>query len=148
MPSPNKCSRSRSRTKRPRRCASASKRLLGADCRGIWISTFHALCARLLRREAPAIGLVARFRRLRFVRSGRRVKQVMRELGIDDKFIPPRPALSRISHAKNRMEGPMRSPKAAWNHRDEQIAKVFQRYLAAPAASNALDFDDLLLKSV
>jgi DNA helicase-2/ATP-dependent DNA helicase PcrA len=71
----------------------------------------------------------------------------MRELGIDDKLVPPRLALSRISHAKNRMEGPD-SLRGKWNLRDEQIAKIYERYLQALKDSNALDFDDLLLKTV
>ena len=56
-------------------------------------------------------------------------------------------ALSRISHAKNRMEGPD-SLRGSWNLRDEQIAKVYEQYLVALKDSNALDFDDLLLKTV
>ena len=75
------------------------------------------------------------------------VKQIEKELGIDDKFVPPRQALSRISHATNRMEGP-ESLRGACNIRDEQIAKIFERYVAALRDSNALDFDDLLLKTV
>src|SRR6185437_916553 len=75
------------------------------------------------------------------------VKQAQRELGIDDKLVPPRMALSRISQAKNRMEGPD-SLRGSWNLRDEQIAKIYERYLRALSDSNALDFDDLLLKTV
>jgi DNA helicase-2/ATP-dependent DNA helicase PcrA len=75
------------------------------------------------------------------------VKQAERELGIDDKLVPPRVALSRISHCKNRMEGPD-ALRGAWNLRDEQIAKIYEKYLRALTDSNALDFDDLLLKTV
>ena len=75
------------------------------------------------------------------------VKQALRELNIDDKLVPPRSALSRISHAKNRMEGPD-SLRGQWNLRDEQIAKIYEKYLVALKDSNALDFDDLLLKTV
>ena len=75
------------------------------------------------------------------------VKQASRELGIDDKLVPPRAALSRISQAKNRMEGPD-SLRGAWNLRDEQIAKIYEKYITALRESNALDFDDLLLKTV
>src|SRR5262249_54532313 len=77
------------------------------------------------------------------------VKQALKELHIDDGFIQPRAALSRISHAKNRMEGPEAMAAAAvWNRRDEQIAKVYEYYLKALKESTALDFDDLLLKTV
>src|ERR671930_1696255 len=121
--------------------------LLGSDCNGIWLSTFHALCARLLRREAPHIGLSRDFVIYDSADQVAVVKQAQRELGIDDKLVPPRVALARISHAKNRMEGPD-SLRGAWNLRDEQIAKIYERYLAALRESNALDFDDLLLKTV
>src|SRR5687767_294155 len=121
--------------------------LIGSDCEGVWLSTFHALCARLLRREGPAIGLSRDFVIYDSSDQMAVVKQAERELGIDDKFVPPRMALSRISQAKNRMEGPD-SLRGAWNLRDEQIAKVYARYLDALRDSNALDFDDLLLKTV
>jgi DNA helicase II / ATP-dependent DNA helicase PcrA len=121
--------------------------LLGSTCNGIWLSTFHALCARLLRREAPHIGLSRDFVIYDSSDQVAVVKHVERELGIDDKLVPPRLALSRISQAKNRMEGPD-SLRGSWNLRDEQIAKIYERYLSALTDSNALDFDDLLLKTV
>jgi len=121
--------------------------LLGQDCNGIWLSTFHSMCARLLRREAPHIGLSRDFVIYDSSDQVAVVKQAERELGIDDKLVPPRMALARISQAKNRMEGP-ESLRGQWNLRDEQIAKIYERYLRALADSNALDFDDLLLKTV
>jgi DNA helicase-2/ATP-dependent DNA helicase PcrA len=123
--------------------------LLGADCSRMWVSTFHSLSARLLRREAPAIGLSRDFVIYDSSDQLAVVKQALKELHIDDSFVQPRAALARISHAKNRMEGPDRlAESAAWNRRDEQIAKVYAYYLEALKASNALDFDDLLLKTV
>jgi DNA helicase-2/ATP-dependent DNA helicase PcrA len=121
--------------------------LLGKECNGIWLSTFHSLCARLLRREAPHIGLSRDFVIYDSSDQVAVVKQAERELGIDDKLVPPRMALARISQAKNRMEGPD-SLRGQWNLRDEQIAKIYERYIRALADSNALDFDDLLLKTV
>ncbi|HET7220390.1 MAG TPA: UvrD-helicase domain-containing protein [Vicinamibacterales bacterium] len=121
--------------------------LIGDDARGVWLSTFHALCARLLRREAPKIGLSRDFVIYDSSDQVAVVKQIEKELGIDDKFVPPRQALSRISHARNRMEGPD-SLRGSYNIRDEQIAKIFERYVTALRDANALDFDDLLLKTV
>jgi DNA helicase-2/ATP-dependent DNA helicase PcrA len=121
--------------------------LLGEDSNGVWLSTFHSLCARLLRREAPHIGLSRDFVIYDSSDQVAVVKQASRELGIDEKLVPPRAALSRISQAKNRMEGPD-SLRGAWNLRDEQIAKIYEKYLTALRESNALDFDDLLLKTV
>src|SRR5260221_675802 len=123
--------------------------LLGSDCSRMWVSTFHSLCARLLRREAPAIGLSRDFVIYDSSDQLSVVKQALKELHIDDGFIQPRAALSRISHAKNRMEGPEAlAANDAWNRRDEQISKVYAYYLKALKDSNALDFDDLLLKTV
>jgi DNA helicase-2/ATP-dependent DNA helicase PcrA len=123
--------------------------LLGSDCSRMWISTFHALCARLLRREAPAIGLSRDFVIYDSSDQLSIVKQALKELHIDDSFVQPRAALSRISHAKNRMESPDQMADAAgWNRRDEQIAKVYAYYLRALKESSALDFDDLLLRTV
>jgi DNA helicase-2/ATP-dependent DNA helicase PcrA len=123
--------------------------LLGSDCGGMWVSTFHALCARLLRREGPAIGLPRDFVIYDSSDQLTVVKQALKELHIDDSFVQPRAALSRISHAKNRMETPESiASSAAWNRRDEQIAKVYEYYLKTLKQSSALDFDDLLLRTV
>src|SRR6478752_7751322 len=121
--------------------------LLGDNADGVWLSTFHSLCARLLRREAPHIGLSRDFVIYDSSDQVAVVKQAQRELGIDEKLVPPRMALARISQAKNRMEGPD-SLRGSWNIRDEQTAKIYERYLVALDDANALDFDDLLLKTV
>jgi DNA helicase-2/ATP-dependent DNA helicase PcrA len=123
--------------------------LLGSECGGMWISTFHALCARLLRREAPAIGLSRDFVIYDSSDQLTVVKQALRTLHIDEALVQPRAALARISHAKNRMEGPEALRAAAsWNHRDDQLAAVYAYYLDALRDSHALDFDDLLLRTV
>src|SRR5260221_40971 len=123
--------------------------LLGESCGRMWVSTFHSLCARLLRREAPAIGLSRDFVIYDSSDQLTVVKQALKELHIDDSFVQPRAALSRISHAKNKMEGPDAvAGNAGWNRRDEHIAKIYAYYLNALKESNALDFDDLLLKTV
>src|SRR5687767_5336753 len=69
--------------------------LIGSECGGVWLSTFHALCARLLRREAPKINLSRDFVIYDSSDQVAVVKQIEKELGIDDKFVPPRQALSR-----------------------------------------------------
>src|SRR5215813_8165643 len=101
--------------------------LLGADCSGMWVSTFHSLCARLLRREAPAIGLSRDFVIYDSSDQLTVVKQALKALQIDDGFVQPRAALSRISWAKNRMETPQQMRDAAeWNRRDQHIAKIYE----------------------
>ena len=120
--------------------------LLGTDCRSMWISTFHALCARLLRREAPHIGLSRDFVIYDSSDQFTLMKHVLREAGVDG-TLQPRLVLSRISHAKNRMEAADGIP-GAWTGRDEQVSKLFESYTRALKEANALDFDDLLLKTV
>jgi DNA helicase-2/ATP-dependent DNA helicase PcrA len=123
--------------------------LLGVDCRQMWISTFHSLCARLLRREAPHIGLSRDFVIYDSTDQLTVIKQALKEIGLDDSTVQPRVALSRISHAKNRMEGPeVFTANAAWNPRDAQVGTLYGMYLKALRDANALDFDDLLLKTV
>src|SRR3989441_6458814 len=123
--------------------------LFGSDPPGLWVSTSPALCARLLRRKAPAIGLSRDFVIYDSSDQLTVVKQALKELHIDDSFVQPRAALSRISHAKNLMEGPEAiAASASWNQKDAQVAKVYEYYLKALKESNALDFDDLLLKTV
>src|SRR5258706_449469 len=123
--------------------------LLGADCSRVWVSTFHSLCARLLRRGGPALRPSRAFF---FYDSPHQLtggKQALKALDIDDSFVQPRAALSRISHAKNHMEGPeAMAAAAAWNRREERIAEIYAYYVRALAESSALDFDDLLLKTV
>ena len=99
---------------------------------GMMLGTFHSICARLLRREAPAIGLSRDFVIYDSSDQLSVVKQALKELQIDDSFVQPRAALSRISHAKNRMESPdQMAASAGWNRRDENIAKIYAKYLAA-----------------
>ena len=102
------------------------EQLLGEDCRQIWLSTFHSLCARLLRREAPAIGLSRDFVIYDSSDQLSVVKQAMKALDIDDKLIQPRAALSRISQAKNRMESPDDMRSAGWSLRDQQISRIYE----------------------
>jgi len=124
------------------------EQLLGEDCRASWISTFHSLCARLLRREAPAIGLSRDFVIYDSSDQLAVVKQAMKALDIDDKQIQPRAALGRISQAKNRMETPESMRSTGWSLRDQQMSRVYDAYRRALADAGALDFDDLLLKTV
>ena len=83
--------------------------LLGSDCSRMWVSTFHSLCARLLRREAPAIGLSRDFVIYDSSDQLTVVKQALKALHVDDSFIQPRAALSRISQVKTAWRAPTRS---------------------------------------
>ena len=122
--------------------------LVGDDCRHMWLSTFHSLCARILRREAPHIGLTRDFVIYDSSDQLAVVKQALRSADVDEKILTPRAALSRISQAKNKLESPADMKSSGWNLRDAQIARVYETYLRVLREAGALDFDDLLLKTV
>ena len=122
--------------------------LLAVDLGSAWISTFHALCARLLRREAPAIGLSRDFVIYDSSDQVALVRQVLRDLRIDDTAFQPRAVLSQISHAKNAMAGPAFFRGAGWSPRAERLGAIYARYEQGLTDSSALDFDDLLLRAV
>ena len=124
------------------------ERLLGAAAPRLRVSTFHAFCARLLRREGPRIGLSRDFVIYDGADQLDVVRQAMRELNVDPKIAPPKSLLSRISHAKNRFESAADLRRGAETFADEQLAAVCERYARVLTAGQALDFDDLLLKAV
>jgi DNA helicase II / ATP-dependent DNA helicase PcrA len=123
------------------------ERLLDTDCRAMWVSTFHALCARLLRREAHHIGLSRDFTIYDSADQQSVIKQLLKEYHLADETYQPRMVLGRISSAKNRMEGP-ESFENTWNIRDREIGRLFTGYTKALRDASALDFDDLLLATV
>tara|TARA_B100001123_G_C15337478_1_gene1033422 strand:- start:480 stop:2717 length:2238 start_codon:yes stop_codon:yes gene_type:complete len=121
--------------------------LLDIDCRRMWISTFHALCARVLRSDGSHIGLSRDFVIYDSSDQLAVIKQALREIGDDDGTLQPRAALSRISHAKNRMEEP--EPfTGSWHPLERQLSQLREIYARELSNANALDFDDLLLKTV
>src|SRR5215831_12311138 len=113
-----------------------------------WVSTFHSLCARVLRREAPAAGLPRDFAIYDDDDQVAAVKLAMAKLGIDaDDDLTPRNVLSRISYAKNQSQTPEQVRAQAFTQDWRQTADIYSAYEKALHDSNALDFDDLLLRS-
>ena len=112
-----------------------------------WISTFHSLCARLLRREAKQAGLAKDFAIYDDDDQVAAVKLVMGRLGIDDDSMAPRNVLSRISYAKNHAQSPEQLRAEAFSSDMRQIADIYAGYEELLKHSNAVDFDDLLLRA-
>ncbi len=117
------------------------------------VATFHSFCVRLLRREgAPLAGLrpgfTSRFTIYDEDDQVSLLKGVYKQLGLDDKFMQHRAALSRISHAKSLKQAPEDMARAAEDPTVTRLAVVYERYEARLRESNALDFDDLLLEAV
>jgi DNA helicase-2/ATP-dependent DNA helicase PcrA len=113
-----------------------------------WISTFHSLCARLLRREAAAAGLPKDFAIFDDDDQLAAVKLVMNKLRITDEALTPRSVLSRISYAKNHGQSPEQVRAEAIGPDTRKIADIYAGYEALLKQSNAVDFDDLLLRTM
>src|SRR5277367_201804 len=117
------------------------------------VATFHSFCVRLLRRDGAPLSEIRRGFTQRFTIYDDDdqlsiLKAVYKNLGLDDKFMQHRAALSRISHAKSHKQSPDDMARAATEPLIERLAVVYERYQARLLESNALDFDDLLLEAV
>src|SRR5215472_8112533 len=112
------------------------------------IFTFHSLCVRLLRREIERLGYSRDFAIYDDDDQIKLVRACISELGLNGEKFPPRPVLSRISRAKNHDVGPEKMYQEAGDDVTEKMASVYERYQKRLRASSALDFDDLLLKTV
>jgi DNA helicase-2/ATP-dependent DNA helicase PcrA len=121
-------------------------RLLGSDAADITLGTFHAVCARILRREAEHFGLDRNFTIYDRDDQVALIKRVLKDLDVDDKRYRPSAVLAAISRAKNDMIGPADyQPPTYWH---EVVARVYEVYQRSLEANQALDFDDLLLATV
>src|SRR6202051_500517 len=117
------------------------------------VATFHSFCVRLLRRDGAPLGQLRRgFTTLFTIYDDddqiSMIKSIYKALGLDDKFMQPRAALSRISNAKSHTQSPEEIARAATDPTTTRFASVYERYEARLRESNALDFDDLLLEAV
>jgi DNA helicase II / ATP-dependent DNA helicase PcrA len=124
------------------------ERLLGRSGRGLWILTFHAACGRILRREAQRLGYRSNFTIYDQADQIRLVKQCLEELERDPKRFTPRGIHNQISHAKDRLIGPDEYANQVQSFYDQTVADVYQLYQRRLFASNAVDFDDLLMLTV
>ncbi len=113
-----------------------------------WLSTFHSLCARLLRREAANAGLPRDFAIYDDEDQLAAVKLVMANLEIDDNTLAPRNVLSRISYAKNHGQSTEKMRSEAIDKDGRRVADIYAAYEQLLRQSNALDFDDLLIRTV
>jgi DNA helicase II / ATP-dependent DNA helicase PcrA len=113
-----------------------------------WISTFHSFCVRLLRREAPRLGLPRDFAIYDDEEQLAALKLALRDLGADDSGDTPREILSRISFAKNHGISPERALSDVFDERSKLAARAYEAYEKTLRKNGALDFDDLLLRAV
>src|SRR5919109_3003718 len=122
--------------------------LLGGVSRAIWILTFHAACGRILRREAPRLGYKSNFTIYDQADQIRLVKACLEEPERDQKRFVPRGIHAQISMAKNQLVGPDEYRSRVASFYDQTVADAYGLYQQRLFASNALDFDDLLMLTV
>jgi DNA helicase-2/ATP-dependent DNA helicase PcrA len=122
--------------------------LLGPTARAIWILTFHAACGRILRREAQRLGYRSNFTIYDSADQVRLTKACLEELERDPKRFVPRGIHAQISAAKNQLVTPAEYAERVASFYDQTVAEVYDLYQRRLFASNAVDFDDLLMLTV
>ncbi|MBO4688226.1 MAG: UvrD-helicase domain-containing protein [Clostridiales bacterium] len=123
--------------------------LIGDVSRNMWVGTFHSMFARILRRHAELLGYTPTYSIIDTDDQQKVIKEVIKELELNDKLFAPRLVQSIISKAKNDMQSPEKFASAAGaDARLRTVAKIYQRYNDKLKANNAMDFDDILFYSV
>ena len=116
--------------------------------RGMWILTFHSACARILRREHALLGLPSHFSIYDEADSERVLKMCLADVGVDDKRFPPRAMRAAIGRAKDNLLSAAEVAEASGNWYERMVAEIYQAYQRRLQAAGAVDFDDLILRTV
>ncbi|GAC1434637.1 MAG: DNA helicase PcrA [Solirubrobacteraceae bacterium] len=122
--------------------------LLGRSTRGMWVMTFHAACTRMLRADAHRLGYTRQFTIYDQADSRRLVKRCLEELQVDPKRFSPAAVQGQISDAKNRLRDAGALRELVGSYFEQTVADAYELYEAALMRSNAMDFDDLLMRAV
>ena len=122
--------------------------LIPSGTRGMWVCTFHAMCVRMLREDADLLGYTGQFTIYDDDDSRRMVREIMTHLGIEQKQYPINMIRSKISTAKNAMIGPEELIEKASSPQEQKAAQVYLELERRLRAANAMDFDDLLVRTL
>ncbi|HST55337.1 MAG TPA: UvrD-helicase domain-containing protein [Solirubrobacteraceae bacterium] len=122
--------------------------LLGRRTKGMWLLTFHAACARMLRADAPRLGYTRQFTIYDQSDARRLTKRCIDELGIDPKRFTPAAIHSQISDAKNKLRDSAAYTQIVGSYFEQTVAEVYELYERQLHRMNAMDFDDLLFRTV
>ncbi|MCM3397862.1 DNA helicase PcrA [Oceanobacillus profundus] len=123
-------------------------RLVGVQGEQMWVSTFHSMCVRILRRDIDRIGYSSSFTILDSSDQLSVIKQVLKNLNMDPKKFDPRAMLGQISTAKNELITDEEFSKHAGNFYDRQVAQVYEGYQKMLRKNQSLDFDDLIMQTI
>ncbi|MDQ3879016.1 MAG: UvrD-helicase domain-containing protein, partial [Actinomycetota bacterium] len=122
--------------------------LVGPVAQKMWVSTFHSACVRILRREAPRLGIRSSFSIYDAGDSERLIKLCMKDLNVDPKRMPPRAVAAAISDAKNKLTDAGLYADFAENPWERSIGQIYGEYQRRLRESSALDFDDLIMRCI
>jgi DNA helicase-2/ATP-dependent DNA helicase PcrA len=122
--------------------------LVGPRARSMWVSTFHSMCVRILRRESKTLGLGSNFSIYDSDDTRRLITLVARDLDLDPKRYPARTLAVHVSNLKNELIDPDAAAAAAGNDLERRVAEVYASYQQRLRLANALDFDDLIMRTV
>ena len=122
--------------------------LVGRRSAAMWVSTFHSMCVRILRREAKHLGVRSQFSVYDADDTRRLVGLVARDLELDPKKFAARGLAAQISNHKNELLGPEEAAERATNEYERRVAEVYALYQARLRSANAFDFDDLIMETV
>jgi DNA helicase-2/ATP-dependent DNA helicase PcrA len=122
--------------------------LVGRRASAMWVSTFHSMCVRVLRRDAKSLDMKSSFSVYDADDSRRLITLVARDLDLDPKRYPARSLAVAVSNLKNELTGPEAARAAATNDLERRVAEVYAEYQLRLGQANAFDFDDLIMRTV
>ncbi|MDQ2582458.1 DNA helicase PcrA [Saccharothrix yanglingensis] len=122
--------------------------LVGPRARSMWVSTFHSMCVRVMRREAKVLGMSSNFSIYDSDDTRRLITLVARDLDLDPKRYPARTLAIHISNLKNELVDAATAKDRATNDLERRVAEVYESYQRRLTESNSLDFDDLIMRTV
>lgn len=124
------------------------RKLVGPESDQMWVSTFHSMCVRILRRDIDRIGYNSNFTILDSSDQLSAIKQILKNLNIDPKKFEPRAMLGQISAAKNELVTAEEFNKKVGNFFDRQVGQVYEAYQKMLQKNQSLDFDDLIMQTI
>ena len=122
--------------------------LVGPESHYMWVSTFHSMCVRILRRDIERIGYSKNFSIIDSSDQLSVMKQILKNLNIDPKQYDPRAMLAQISNRKNELITPEQATDTANNYYEKQVAEIYHAYQKTLRKNHVLDFDDLIMETI
>src|SRR5699024_3022281 len=124
------------------------EKLIGPEAKYMWVSTFHSMCVRILRRDIERIGYSRNFTIVDTTDQRSVMKRILKDLNINPKQYDPRAMINQISGAKNELITPEMYEDQASNYFEQTVAKIYHAYQKTLRKNQALDFDDLIMETI